>query len=161
MLLQHAEGGRADALDLGPDLSQQLHHHADVADAGMLVSTHSSVVSRRAASSGSAAFLFPSTSIVPEIRRPPRSANSTSEISQRDNFFTKRHAEPLEDTRAAQVDRISEYRRRWRALVDGEVAVGRRDAGAAPVAHLFRPTRSTSAPADAGTPTGTWAASGF
>ena len=38
---------------------------------GMLVSTHSSVVSRHAASSGSAAFLLPSTSMRPEIARPP------------------------------------------------------------------------------------------
>ncbi len=38
---------------------------------GMLVSTHSSLVRRHAASNGSAAFLLPSTSTDPDRRRPP------------------------------------------------------------------------------------------
>src|SRR5581483_4201059 len=98
---------------------------------GTFVSTHSRSVSRQAASSGSAAFLLPSTATDPESRWPPSMSSVDIELPEIDDLFAQGDAEPVAHRRAAALDQHPDVARGRAAIVDDEVAVRGRDARAA------------------------------
>src|SRR5262249_5340756 len=103
---------------------------------GTLVRTHSSVVSRHAASSGSAAFLLPSTWTEPDSRWPPsiRSVDMRMAIlvqSETHDLLAQLDAESFTDFGPALVDQKPDLAGRGVAVVHDEVAVRRRHARAA------------------------------
>src|SRR5262249_50216202 len=109
---------------------------------GTLVSTHSSFVSRHAASNGSAAFLLPSTSTAPDNRWPPSMSsvdirdsagipNPQSPIPEVHDLLTQLDAEAIAHLGAAAVDQLFDLGGGRAAVVDDEIAVRRRDACAA------------------------------
>ena len=158
----HADGRRADAMRLRRRLRVSSFAITSTSPMrGMFVSTHSSVVSRHAASSGSAAFLLPSTSIVPEIGRPP----SISRLDIKN--LPGRRSLPATSTpnRSLTRARHKSIRLRMSAAVARPSLtmklpwVG--DTRASPRDAPFSPARSTSAPADAGMSAGTSAAIGI
>src|SRR5204863_1788363 len=99
---------------------------------GTLVSTHSSRVSRHAASSGSAEFLLPSTATDPDSRWPP-SINSVDmgPLTEIDDLVPQFDAEPLADGCAALLDERADVARGRGPVVDDEVAVNGRHTRAA------------------------------
>ena len=75
----HAHRRRADAVDFGAEIQQQPRHHLDVGDARHVGEHAFFGRSRHAASSGSAAFLLPSTSTGPDSGGRLQSAGWTCE----------------------------------------------------------------------------------
>ena len=145
---------------------------------GTLVSTHSSVVSRQAASSGSAVFLLPSTSTAPDRRWPPSISKcrhesvvvsvsvpatqllSSSGSAGRHRSRRDRRSLPAARRRSARARRPGTGRSAGGCRAPSRVpsltmklpCVG--ETRAPPMATPFRPARSTSAPADHGMPSG-------
>src|SRR5204863_5853335 len=115
---------------------------------GTLVRTHSSTVNRQAASSGSAEFLFPSTSTALDRRWPPSinsvDINSRSSLracshfsdtllvegAEIDDLLAQLDAEAVADGGPALIDQAPDGGSRRVPFVHNEVAVRRRDAGA-------------------------------
>src|SRR5581483_3845364 len=97
---------------------------------GTFVSTHASVVSRHAASSGSAAFLLPSTSTDPDRRWPPSMTSVDIELPEVNDLFAQRDAELFAHRHTTPFDQHANVTGGGMARVDDEVAVRRRDAGA-------------------------------
>src|SRR5581483_12081625 len=89
-------------------------------------STHSWSVSRHAASSGSAAFLFPSTETDPERRWPPSISSVDIELPEVDDLVAQLDAEALAHDGAAPFDEPPDVAGGGAARVDDEVAVRRR-----------------------------------
>src|SRR4051812_43336640 len=98
---------------------------------GTLVSSHHSVVSRQAASSGSAAFLFPSTETRPESRRPPSISSVDIEVPEVDDLVPELHAETVADRAPAPLDQQADVSGGRGAVVVDEIAVRGGDPGAA------------------------------
>ena len=107
---------------------------------GTLRSSQVSVVSRHAASSGSAAFLLPSTAMRPDSRRPPSNhqIQTSSELLPRETRLSSRSSTPNCSRTAARA--VSTSARMSRAVappvVHDEVGVRRRDARAADAVAL-------------------------
>src|SRR3954471_19267485 len=98
---------------------------------GTLVSSHHSVVSRHAASSGSAAFLLPSTETRPESRRPPSISSVDIEVPEVDDLVPELHAEAVADRAPAPLDQHADVVGGGGSVVDDEVAMRGRDPRAA------------------------------
>src|SRR6266496_2916822 len=112
---------------------------------GTFSSTHCSSVIRQAATSGSAEFLLPSTSMRPLRRWPPSISRVDTlasglgfESSEAHDFVRQLDVKLPADFRAASLDQRSDVGGAGAAGVDDEVAVARRDQGTA-LAGPFQP----------------------
>ncbi len=137
---------------------------------GTLWSTHSSVVSRQADRSGSAAFLLPSTETAPDRRRPPSMSSvdimRIAECAKRGRPNGANIRQGRRFPRAARRRngrRTSLRHRSMSARISAAVAppsltmklACAGETRAPPTDAPLRPARSTSAPADHGMPSGT------
>ncbi len=147
---------------------------------GTLAIVHSSSVSRQAAISGSAEFLFPSTVTAPDSRRPPSIRNvaispPSLPTSPRAWPCPRRARTPCSQSLPAAARRTSDTRRHVHRSISRRTSpaeappsltmklpwVG--DTRASPSRAPLSPARSTSAPADHGMPGGSesWSGAGF
>src|SRR5690348_12217045 len=95
---------------------------------GTFARWHGSLVSRHAASSGSAEFLLPSTITRPDSRRPPSIRRIAIlprplPVAEIDNFLLQGDAKPIADCVAAPGDERTDLPGRRSSLVHNEVRV--------------------------------------